>query len=134
MKDRFVKRASKAGAGNVKRYGDVEVCNLGNVFNRGIGQKQAYNRIENELTDVQIKRYLCNFGGKLYDELDAINEMLEVGKRLSFAELEELFRILDSKEKLVARFEEFEAYVRKNIEDIRTDRDIKRLKRIFKLG
>lgn len=133
MKGRFEKRATKAGAGNVK-YGNAEVANLGNVFSRGIDQKGMYDRIENELTDIQIKRYLCNVGGKLYDELDALEEMLETGKRLSFSELTEIFNMIDSKEKLIARFEEFEQYVRTNIEDIRTDKDIKRLKRMFKLG
>lgn len=133
MKGRFEKRASKAGAANVK-YGNVELANLGRVFSRGIRQKEAYNKIENELTVYQIKKVLYEIGCKLYNELDAVEEMLEVGKNMPFTELEEIFKILDSKEKLVARFEQFEHYVRKNINDIKTDRDIKKLKRIFKLG
>lgn len=32
------------------------------------------------------------------------------------------------------RFEEFEIYVKKNINDIKSERDIKRLKRLYKLG
>lgn len=133
MKSRFEKRATKAGAGNVK-YGNRELANLGRAFSDSINQKAAYEKIENELTEYQIKKVLCEIGCKLYDELDAVEKMLEVGKRLSFNELQEIFNMLDSKEKVIARFEEFEQYVRKNIEDIRTDRDIKRLKRMFKLG
>ena len=133
MKGVYVKRANRAGAGNIK-HGNVEVTNLGRIFSDGINQKEAYNKIENELTVWEIKRMLCKIGCKLYDELDIINEMLEVGKNLSFRELEELFNILDSKEKLVARFEEFEMYVKQNIDDIKSERDIKRLKRLYKLG
>ena len=133
MKGRFEKRARIAGAANVK-YGNAELANLGNVFSRGINQKEAYNKIENELTVYQIKKHLYDFGGKIYSELDALEEMLETGKKLSFKELEGLFSMLDSKEKLVKRFEQFEAYVKENINDTKTDRDIKRLKRLFKLG
>ena len=133
MKGRFEKRASRAGAANVK-YGNRELASLGKVFNNGINQKAAYEKVEQELTVWQIKRTLNEIGCKLYDELDAVEAMLEVSKRLSFNELSEIFRMLESKERLVARFEQFEEYVRKNIEDIRSDRDIKRIKRIFKLG
>lgn len=133
MKGRFEKRCNVAGAANVK-CGNRELANLGRVFSRGIGQKQAYDRIERELTMWQIKKSLYEIGCKLYDELNTVEEMLEIGKNLSFNELEELFKMLDSKEKLVSRFEEFEEYVRKNLNTIKTDRDIKRLKRMFKLG
>ena len=85
MKGRFIKRASKAGAGNVKQ-GNVKVTSLGQVFNRGIDQKGAYEKIENELTVYQIKKRLYDFGAILYNELDDINEMLEVNKNLSFSE------------------------------------------------
>lgn len=132
MKDRFVKRASRAGAGNVVQ-GNANVCNLGNVFNRGIGQKEAYNRVENELTIWEIKRHLYSFGSKIYDELNEINEMLECGKDLSFDELNGLFDILDSKERKVSRFEEYETYVRENINDIKIEKDLFRLQRLFKL-
>ena len=60
--------------------------------------------------------------------------MLEIGKNLSFAELQELFNMLDSKEKLVNRFEQMEMYIKENINSIKTERDIKRVKRLFKLG
>lgn len=133
MKGRFEKRASKAGAGNIK-CGNVEVANLGRVFSRGIGQKEAYNKVEDGLTVDQIKKSLYNDGAVVYNALDEINEMLEVNKNLSFNELRELFDILDSKEKLVARFEAYEEYIRKNITEIRSEKDIKRLKRLFKLG
>lgn len=133
MKGIYEKRANKAGAANIK-YGNRELANLGKVFSNGINQRAAYGKIECELSVWEIKRTLCKIGCKLYDELDAINEMLEIGKNLSFRELEELFNILDSKEKLVARFEEFEIYVKKNINDIKNERDIKRLKKLFKLG
>lgn len=133
MKSRFEKRANRAGAANIK-YGNVELANLGKVFNNGINQKAAYKKIEEELSVYQIKKCLYEIGSKLYDELDAVEEMLECGKRLSFSELQEIFNMLDSKEKLVARFEQFEEYVKNNINDIKTDRDIKKLKRMFKLG
>lgn len=133
MKSRFIKRADKAGAGNIK-CGNVEVAILGNVFSRGINQKYMYEKIENELTVYQIKKMVYEIGCKLYDELDAIQEMLEVGKKLSFAELQELFNMLDSKEKIVSRFEQFEEYIKNNINEVKTDRDIKRIKRMFKLG
>ena len=133
MKGIYEKRANRAGAGNVKK-GNIEVANLGRIFSRGIGQKEAYNKIENELTVYEIKRALYKIGCKLYDELDTLEEMLEVGKNLSFSELTEIFNMLDSKEKIVARFEEFEAYVKENINDIKTEKDIKRLKRLYKLG
>ena len=127
------KRASKAGAGNIK-CGNVEVANLGKVFNDGINQRAAYNKIENELTTDQIKKQLYNMGAEIYNEFDEINEMLEVSKNLKFKELVLIFDMLDSKEKMVKRFEQFEEYVKTNIEDIKTDRDIKKIKRIFKLG
>ena len=133
MKSIYEKRASKAGAGNIKN-GNKEIANLGRVFSRGIGQREAYDRIENELTVYQIKKSLYEFGSKLYDEMYTLEEMLEVGKNLSFNELTEIFNMLDSKEKIIARFEQFEEYVRTNIENIKTDRDIKKLKRMFKLG
>ena len=129
MKGRFEKRATRA-----IKNGNVEIMNLGRVFSRGIGQKQAYNKIENELSVWEIKRMLCKIGGKLYDELYAVENMLEIGKNLTFSELEILFDMLDSKERIVKRFEEFEVYVKKNIKEIRTERDVKRLKRLFKLG
>lgn len=132
MKDRFIKRASKAGAGNVKQC-NANVTNLGNVFSRGIGQKQAYGKIENELTVYQIKKHLYDFGAILYNELDDINEMLEVNKNLSFSELKELFDILSSKERKVSRFEEYETYVRNNITEIKTEKDLHRLQKLFKL-
>ena len=132
MKSRFTKRASRAGAGNVKQ-GNVKVTSLGQVFNRGIDQKGAYERIENELTTDQIKRSLYNFGAKIYNELDEINELLEVNKNLSFKDLSELFRVLDSKERKVSRFEEYESYVRDNIEEIKTEKDLHRLQKLFKL-
>ena len=133
MKGRFEKRANRAGAANIK-YGNKELANLGNVFSRGIDQQGMYNRIANELTVYQIKKSLYEFGSKLYDEMYTLEDMLEVGKNLSFNELTEIFNMLDSKERLVARFEEMEEYVRKNINDIKNDRDIKRIKRMFKLG
>ena len=85
MKGRFEKRANKAGAGNIK-MGNVKVTCLGNVFNRGIDQKGAYDRIENELSVWEIKRSLYKFGMKIYDELNEVNEMLECNKNLSFEE------------------------------------------------
>ena len=132
MKSRFTKRASRAGAGNVKQ-GNVKVTSLGQVFNRGIDQKGAYERIENELTSWEIKRSLYKFGTKLYDELNEINELLESNKEMSFVELRELFGILDSKERKVSRFEEYESYVRDNIEEIKTEKDLYRLQKLFKL-
>ena len=132
MKSRFTKRASRAGAGNVKQ-GNVKVTSLGQVFNRGIDQKGAYERIENELTSWEIKRSLYKFGTKLYDELNEINELLESNKELSFKELEGLFHVLDSKERKVARFEEYENYVRENINNIKNERDLHRLQKLFKL-
>lgn len=132
MKGRFIKRASKAGAGNVKQ-GNVKVTSLGQVFNRGIDQKGAYEKIENELTVYQIKKRLYDFGAILYNELDDINEMLEVNKNLSFSELKELFDILSSKERKVSRFEEYETYVRNNITEIKTEKDLHRLQKLFKL-
>ena len=42
-KGRFERRASRAGAGNIK-CGNANVTNLGNVFSRGIGQREAYER------------------------------------------------------------------------------------------
>ena len=132
MKSRFTKRASRAGAGNVKQ-GDVKVTSLGQVFNRGIDQKGAYERIENELTSWEIKRSLYKFGTKLYDELNEINELLESNKEMSFVELRELFGILDSKERKVSRFEEYETYVRNNITEIKTEKDLHRLQKLFKL-
>ena len=133
MKSRFIKRADKAGAGNIKQ-GNSEVAILGRVFNRGIGQKYMYEKIENELTVSQIKKSVYEIGCKLYDDLFALEEMLEVGKKLTFGELTEIFNMIDSKEKLVNRFEQFEEYMRTNIKDIKTERDIKRIKRMFKLG
>lgn len=132
MKDRFVKRADKAGAGNIKQ-GNVEVANLGRVFNRGIGQREAYDRIERELTTDQIKKHLYNFGAKIYNELDEINELLEVNKNLSFKDLSELFKVLDSKERKISRFEEYENYVRENINGIKTEKDLHNLQKLFKL-
>ena len=132
MKDRFVKRARIAGAGNME-YGDRVAANSGKIFHSGINQKLAYEKIEEELTVYQIKKILYSIGVKLYNDLDDINEMLETGKNLSFKELKYLFDILDSKERLVARFEEFEMYVRKNIIEIKTERDIKRLKRLYRI-
>ena len=132
MKDRFLKRADKAGAGNIKQ-GNAEVANLGRVFNRGIGQKEAYEKIENELTTDQIKKHLYNFGAKIYNELDEVNEMLECGKELSFKELNELFNVLESKERKVNRFEEYEDYVRENINSIKTEKDLHNLQKLFKL-
>ena len=133
MKGRFEKRASRAGAGNIKQ-GNVELANLGKVFSNGINQKAAYERIENELTVYEIKKVLFEIGCKLYDVLNTVEEMLEVSKRLSFNELSEIFNMLESKERIVSRFEQFEEYVRSNINDIKSERDIKRLKRLFKLG
>ena len=131
-KGRFEKRASRAGAGNVKQ-GNSKVTCLGNVFNRGINQKGAYDRIENELSVWEIKRSLYKVGTKIYDELNAVNEMLESNKELSFNELNELFGILESKERKVARFEEYETYVRNNIAEIKTEKDLNRLQKLFKL-
>lgn len=131
-KGRFERRASKAGAGNIKQ-GNAKVTSLGNVFNRGINQKGAYDRIENELSVLEIKRHLYSFGSKIYDELNEINEMLECGKDLSFDELNGLFNILDSKERKVSRFEEYETYVRENINDIKIEKDLFRLQKSFKL-
>lgn len=133
MKGRFEKRCNIAGAANVK-YGNEKVANLGKCFNNGINQKASYNKVEDGLTVDQIKKSLYNDGAVVYNALDEINEMLEVSKNLSFNELRELFDILDSKEKLVARFEAYEEYIRKNIAEIRSEKDIKRLKRLFKLG
>lgn len=132
MKDRFVKRASRAGAGNVVQ-GNANVCNLGQVFNRGIDQKGAYERIENELTSWEIKRHLYSFGSKIYDELNSINELLEVNKNLSFKDLSELFNVLDSKERKVDRFEKYEEYVRSNVNEIKTEKDLRNLQKLFKL-
>ena len=132
MKGRFIKRASKAGAGNVKQ-GNVKVTSLGQVFNRGIDQKGAYDRIENELTTWEIKRSLYKFGMKIYEELNDVNEMLETGKELTFNELTELFSILESKERKVSRFEEYETYVRNNITEIKTEKDLRNLQKLFKL-
>ena len=132
MKGRFIKRASKAGAGNVKQ-GNVKVTSLGQVFNRGIDQKGAYDRIENELSVWEIKRSLYKVGTKIYDELNEVNDLLESNKELSFTELRELFNILDSKEKKVSRFEQYEEYVRENITEIKTEKDLHRLQRFFKL-
>lgn len=131
-KGRFERRASKAGAGNIKQ-GNVNVCNLGQVFNRGINQKGMYEKVENELTTWEIKRHLYSFGSKIYDELNEINEMLECGKDLSFDELNGLFDILDSKERKVSRFEEYETYVRENINNIKIEKDLFRLQKLFKL-
>lgn len=131
-KGRFAKRASKAGAGNVK-MGNVKVTSLGQVFNRGIDQKGAYDRIENELSVWEIKRSLYKVGTKIYDELNAVNDMLESSKNLSFKELTELFDILESKERKVSRFEEYETYVRNNITEIKTEKDLHRLQKLFKL-
>ena len=133
MKGRFEKRADRAGAANVKQ-GNVELANLGKVFSNGINQKASYERIENELTVYEIKKVLFEIGCKLYDELNTVEEMLEVSKRLSFNELSEIFNMLESKERIVSRFEQFEEYVRSNINDIKSERDIKRLKRLYKLG
>lgn len=132
MKSRFTKRASKAGAGNIK-MGNAEVCNLGKVFNRGIGQKQAYDRIERELTVWEIKRHLYNFGSTIYNELDEVNEMLECGKELSFKELNEIFKVLESKERKVDRFEKYEEYIRENLTEIKTEKDLHNLQKLFKL-
>ena len=132
MKSRFTKRASRAGAGNVKQ-GNVKVTSLGQVFNRGIDQKGAYERIKNELTSWEIKRHLYNFGSKIYDELEAINEMLESNREMSFVELRELFDILNSKERKVNRFEAYEEYVRENIDSIKTEKDLRNLQKLFKL-
>ena len=133
MKDRFVKRARIAGAGNME-YGDRVAANSGKIFHSGINQKLAYEKIENELTVYQIKKRLYEIGCKLYDELNEIEDMLESSKNLSFRELEYIFDILESKKKLVARFEEFEMYIKKNIYDIKNERDIRRIKRMFRIG
>ena len=133
MKGIYEKRANRAGAANIKR-GNEEVANLGKCFNNGINQKLMYSKAEDGLTVDQIKRSLYNDGATYYNELDEINEMLEVSKNLSFNELRELFNILDSKEKLVARFEQYEEYVRSNIKEIKSEKDIKKLKRLYKLG
>ena len=131
-KGRFERRASKAGAGNIKQ-GNAKVTSLGNVFNRGINQKGMYEKVESELSVWEIKRHLYNFGSTIYNELDEINEMLECDKNLSFTELRELFNILDSKEKKVCRFEEYEAYVRNNINEIKIEKDLINLQKLFKL-
>ena len=127
------KRCDKAGAANIK-CGNKELAILGKVFSDGINQKAAYKKIENELTTDQIKRSLYNDGATYYNELDEVNELLEVSKNLSFSELKVLFDMLDSKKRLVARFEKYEEYVRNNMKEIRSEKDIKILKRLYKLG
>ena len=131
--NKFGRKMERAGMSNIK-HGNEKVMNLGKVFQNGINQRAAYEKIESELTVYEIKKMLYTIGVKLYDDLDTINEMLETGKNLSFKELSYLFDILDSKERQVKRFEEFESYIRKNIYEIRTEKDIKRLKDLYKIG
>lgn len=132
MNNKYGRKMSKAGMSNIK-HGNTEMVNCSRIFNNGIHQKREYERIESELSVYQIKRMLYEVGSKLYDDLYTIEAMLETGRNLSFRELQYIFDILDSKEKLVKRFEEFEQYIRKNITEIRTEKDIKRIKRLYKI-
>ena len=114
MKGIYEKRCDRAGAANIK-VGNAEVANLGKVFSNGINQKAEYKKVEDGLTVDQIKKSLYNDGAKYYNALDEVNELLEVSKNLSFSELKVLFDMLDSKERLVARFEQYESYVRSKL-------------------
>lgn len=131
--NKYGKKCKGAGKANIKKAA-VSFGKSEKIFHSGIRQKQKYEQIESELTPWEIKRYLINFGKEIYDSLDDTNSMLEASRNIPFKELQELFSILDSKERLAEKFEEYERYIKENIQDIRTYKDLEKIKRMFRLG
>ena len=130
----YGKKLRKAGAGSTRTIKMNGCADLGyRMFDRGIGQKEAYERCEEGLGRLEVKLWLCNLGMNIYNALDNLYEELENKKNIPFNELQNLFARIDSKERLVGRFEQLEAYVRRNLDNIQTERDLRNLRRMFKI-
>ena len=45
----------------------------------------------------------------------------------------EIFKVLESKERKVDRFEKYEEYIRENLTEIKTEKDLHNIQKLFKL-
>ena len=103
------------------------------LFSDGIHQSHKYKQIESQISPVEIKRYIRSLGCKIHDELLGIEEQLESPENIKIKDLEELFSVLDSKERKMERFEKFEEHALREINQIKTIRDLRNLRRLYKI-
>ena len=103
------------------------------LFSDGIHQNHKYREIESQLSPTEIKRYIRRLGCKIHDDLLEVEERLESPEKIEIRNLEELFSILDSKERKMEIFESFEEHALREINQIKTIRDLRNLRRLYKI-
>ena len=120
--------------GSAKGVYIVKLYNVSErLFSDGIHQNHKYKQIESQLSPVEIKRYIRSLGCKIHDELLDVEEKLEAPENIKIKDLEELFSVLDSKERKMERFEKFEEHALREINQIKTIRDLRNLRRLYKI-
>nr|DAU86099.1 MAG TPA: hypothetical protein [Caudoviricetes sp.] len=130
----------------MKKYGErlngaakgITIVNIyGNTIwiNKGIHQEQAYNKIEEELTWEEIRRYIYEVAGKISEKLAEINNILESPAELTLPQIVDLGNMEKSLERKLDRLEEFQQdiKIRWKRNEIKTWRDVNALKKVHKI-